>query len=123
MITNNEIYVIFFTLLASTAILWLVWLLIKAKQFTKFKIQIENELKPKVIDYIINNLNESRDELHPNTDTHQQATILYWTQYKSRTLQAALAWEIIDKQWLKETGNIRNSQHLFHLEKRHLHNI
>lgn len=104
-------------ILAGCALLWLCWQLIRAKRFTKFKQRIEQELKPKVIENIINELNENRSELFPNTDTHQEATLYYWTQYKSRILQAALQREIIDETWLKETGNWRNCQHLFHIEK------
>jgi hypothetical protein len=37
-----------------------------------------------------------------------------------RILQAALQREIISTQWLKDTGNLRNSQHLFHVEQEYL---
>ena len=107
--------------LAIFALLWLIWQLIQAKKFTQFKQRIEEELKPKVVAHILNALDEQRSELFPNTESHQQATVFYWTQYKSRILQAALQREIIDKKWLKDTGNWRNSQHLFHIEQ-HLRN-
>jgi len=105
---------------AGAVILWMAWLLVKAKRFTKFKQQIEEELKPKVIADILADLEESRSEVFPNNEIHQQATIYYWSQYKARILQAALQREIISTQWLKDTGNLRNSQHLFHIEQEHL---
>jgi hypothetical protein len=109
-----------FTVFAVAVLLWMAWLLVKAKRFTKFKQQIEQELKPKVIADILAELEESRSELFPNNEIHQQATIYYWSQYKARILQAALKREIISKQWLKDTGNLRNSQHLFHIEQQYL---
>lgn len=106
--------------IALSALAWLIWQLIKAKQFNRFKVQIDKELKQKVRQAIIAELNENRSELFPNNECHQEATLLYWTQYKSRILHAALEKEIIDKQWLKETGNLRNAQHLFHIEQQFL---
>ncbi len=35
-------------------------------------------------------------------------------------IQAALEQEIIDEAWLKNTGNYRNCQHLFFIEKEFL---
>jgi hypothetical protein len=105
---------------AIAVILWMAWLLVKAKRFTKFKQRIEEELKPKVIANILAELEESRSEVFPNNEAHQQATIYYWSQYKARILQAALQREIISTQWLKDTGNLRNSQHLFHVEQEYL---
>ncbi|WDE08365.1 hypothetical protein SG34_022925 [Thalassomonas viridans] len=101
------------------AFAWLVWQLLRAKKFTRFKQTLEQEIKPKVVAHIINELNETRSELFPNNQAHQEATIYFWCQYKSRILQAALDREIIDKEWLTATGNLRNCQHLFHVE-RHL---
>lgn len=106
--------------LAALLLLWLVWQLIQAKKFTRFKLLIKNELKPKVIEAILNELEETRSDAFPNTPIHQQATIAYWTQYKGRILYAALQYDIIDKKWLKDTGNLRNSQHLFHIEQQYL---
>jgi len=113
---NVDIFMVF----AIAVILWMVWLLVKAKRFTKFKQQIEQEIKPKVIADILAELEESRSEVFPNNEVHQQATIYYWSQYKARILQAALQREIISQQWLKDTGNLRNSQHLFHIEQQYL---
>ena len=104
-------------LLAFIALAWLVWQLVKAKKFNRFKQQITNELKEKVIENIISELNDTRSDLYPNNDCHQAATIFYWTQYQSRILQAALNREIIDEQWLRDTNNLRNSQHLFFIEQ------
>ena len=103
--------------LAFLSLAWLVWQLVKAKRFNRFKLQIDQELKEKVIASIIDELNETRSEDYPNNESHQAATLFYWTQYKSRILQAALNREIIDEQWLKKTGNLRNCQHLFFIEK------
>ncbi len=111
------LYIVFIALFS---LLWLVWQLLKAKRFNRFKQQIEDELKNKVIQNIIDELNESRSELYPNNDNHQEATILFWTQYKSRILHTALQRGIIDKQWLKNSGNLRNAQHLFHIENQYL---
>lgn len=106
--------------LALLSLVWLLWQLVKAKRFTRFKQQIESELKDKVIANIIEELAMTRCEQFPNNDCHQEATIMYWTQYKSRILHAALAREIIDQQWLIDTGNLRNAQHLFFIERQHL---
>lgn len=107
-------------LLALASLAWLIWQLIKAKRFTRFKQKIEDELKEPVIKSIINELAESRSELFPNNNCHQEATIYYWCQYKSRILHAALQREIITEQWLKESGNLRNAQHLFFVERMYL---
>jgi hypothetical protein len=106
--------------LALLSLVWLVWQLIKAKRFTRFKQQIDGELKGKVITDIIEQLAITRSEKFPNNDCHQAATLFYWTQYKSRILHAALAREIIDQQWLIDTGNLRNAQHLFFIERQFL---
>ncbi|MDT0603573.1 hypothetical protein [Thalassotalea castellviae] len=108
-------------ILAVGLLLWMAWQLYRAKQFTQFKQFIETELKPKIIEYLKNELIENRSELFPNSDCHIQATIDYWCRYKVRILQFALSKEIITKQWLIETGNTRNSQHLFHIEQSFIH--
>lgn len=110
----------FIVVIAVLILAWLIWQLYKAKQFTRFKVLIEKELKPKVIEKIIQDLNDNRCELFPNNEIHEQATLYYWTQYKSRILKAALIHEIIDEEWLISTGNLRNSQHLFHVEQEYL---
>ena len=100
---------------------WLIWQFMRAKHFTQFKRQIIQELKPKVIANIIEEMSQTRSEHLPNNSAHQEATILYWSVSAGRVLQAALMREIIDEQWLKSTGNLRNSQHLFHVERDKLH--
>jgi hypothetical protein len=100
---------------------WLVWQLMRAKHFTKFRRQVAQELKPKVIASIVEEMVETRSEQLPNNSVHQEATIAYWTASTSRILQASLMREIITEQWLKESGNLRNSQHLFHIERDSLH--
>jgi len=107
-------------LLALLSLLWLIWQLVKAKKFNRFKLQIEEELKAKVVASIKEELEETRSEIYPNNDSHIAATIYFWTQYKSRILHAALQREIIDQQWLKDSGNLRNAQHLFFIEKQHI---
>lgn len=106
--------------LALASMVWLIWQLIKAKRFTRFKQKIEDELKEKVIASIIEEMAEKRSEIFPNNDCHQAATIYYWCQYKSRLLHAALQREIITEQWLKDSGNLRNAQHLFYVESKYL---
>ncbi|MGB1263157.1 MAG: hypothetical protein ACPG52_09625 [Cognaticolwellia sp.] len=100
---------------------WLIWQLMRAKHFTQFKRDIMQELKPKVISHIVDEMEQTRSEQLPNTQAHQEATITYWSASSARVLQAALVREIVDQQWLKETGNVRNSQHLFHIERDKLH--
>jgi hypothetical protein len=107
-------------LLALASLAWLIWQLIKAKRFTHFKQKIEEELKEKVIASIIEELRDKRSEAFPNNNCHQEATIYYWCQYKSRILHAALQREIISEQWLKDSGNLRNAQHLFFVENKYL---
>ncbi|NQY50284.1 MAG: hypothetical protein HRT50_14510 [Colwellia sp.] len=106
--------------LALLSLLWLSWQLVKAKRFTRFKQHIGSELKEQVIANIIEELALTRSEQLPNNDCHQTATLLYWTQYKSRILHAALQREIIDQQWLIDSGNLRNAQHLFFIERQYL---
>ncbi len=103
--------------LALSALVWLLWQLWQAKRFNRFKSYIDKDLKPKVIEQIIEELNETRSDTLPNNEVHQAATIFYWCQYKSRLLEAALKRDIITQEWLKETGNLRNAQHLFFIEK------
>lgn len=93
----------------------------RAKHFTQFKRQIIQELKPKVIANITEEMSQTRSEQLPNNSAHQEATIYYWSASAGKILQAALMREIIDEQWLKTTGNLRNSQHLFHVERDKLH--
>lgn len=107
-------------ILALLSLVWMLWQLVKAKRFTRFKQQIDIELKDKVIADIIEELTLTRSEQLPNNDCHQAATLLFWTQYKSRILHAALAREIINQQWLIDSGNLRNAQHLFFIERQHL---
>ena len=112
-----RINVEFIAIFALASLMWLIWQLIKAKRFTQFKQLLEHEIKPKVVAHIINELNETRSDLLPNSEAHQKATLYFWGQYKVRILQAALMRDIIDEAWLKETGNWRNSQHLFFIEQ------
>lgn len=105
--------------LALLLMAWLIWQLIKAKRYTRFKQIIEAELKEKVIASIIEELRDNRSATFPNNDCHQEATIYYWCQYKSRLLHAALQREIITEQWLKDSGNLRNAQHLFFVERQY----
>lgn len=93
----------------------------RAKHFTQFKRQIIQELKPKVVANIIEEMSQTRSQQMPNNAAHQEATINYWSACAGRVLQAALMREIITEQWLKETGNVRNCQHLFHIERDKLH--
>ena len=104
--------------LALAVLAWLIWQLIKAKRFNRFKQQIEDELKEKVVANIIEELEQTRSDIYPNNDCHIQATTFYWTQYKSRILHAALQREIVTEQWLKDSGNLRNAQHLFYVESK-----
>jgi hypothetical protein len=106
--------------LALASLLWLIWQLIKAKRFTRFKQKIETELKDKVIASIEAELNDNRSETFPNNECHITATLFYWSQYQSRILHAALQREIITEQWLKDSGNLRNAQHLFYVERQYL---
>ena len=112
--------IVVLVVIALLSLTWLIWQLVKAKQYTRFKIRVEEELKPKVIAHIIEELEETRSDIFPNTNIHQQASLYYWTQYRGRILKAALEREIIDEKWLKDTGNMRNSQHLFHVEQQFL---
>ncbi|GHE86574.1 hypothetical protein GCM10011501_14720 [Thalassotalea profundi] len=103
-------------------IAWFAFQLYRAKQFTRFKVMINTDLKAKVIASIEEELIETRSEIYPNNECHQQATIDYWCRYPVRIIQAALIREIISDAWLKETGNYRNCQHLFHVQRDKMHN-
>ena len=78
------------------------------------------EIQPKVVADIKAELEQTRSPLFPNSEIHQSATIYYWCQSPARILQAALTRGIIDEKWLKDTGNWRNSQHLFHVGQHQL---
>lgn len=106
-----------FAIAAAMLLLWMAWQLYRAKRFNQFKRQVMIEIKPLVALHVKKTLIENRSDLTPNTEAHIQASQYYWTQYASRTLQAALHWQLIDEQWLKQTGNIRNCQHLFYIEQ------
>jgi len=106
--------------LAVLSLCWIIWQLKKAKQFNQFKQLLAKDIKKQVINHIYANLESTRNNIYPNNEIHQTATIEFWTSYKVRVLQAALIHEIIDEQWLKSTGNWRNSQHLFHIEHAHM---
>ncbi len=108
------------SILALASLMWLIWQLIKAKRFTRFKQKINDDLKDKVVASIIEELTANRSEIFPNNECHQAATLFYWCQYKSRILHAALQREIITEQWLKDSGDLRNAQHLFHVERQYL---
>ena len=107
----------FFIIIAVIILAWMVWQIIRARRFTRFKRLLNDEIKPQVTANIIAELNESRSEILPNNEFHCQATIDFWGQYPVRILQAALNREIIDKAWLEKTGNMRNSQHLFFIQR------
>ncbi len=98
---------------------WIFWSLFKAKRFNQFKFMLMHEIKPKVIKALEKELTENRSAQTPNNKVHIEASIYYWTQYPVRILQAALNYKIIDEQWLKKTGNWRNSQHLFFIEAKY----
>jgi hypothetical protein len=102
-------------------LLWFAWQLYRAKKFTQFKKLIEAELKPQVVEKLSTELVAARNTLFPNTDDHIQASIIYWCQYKARILQCAFDKDIISEKWLKDTGNFRNCQHLFHVEQKYMH--
>ena len=110
----------FIALPALALLIWLAWQLIRAKRFNKFKTLLNTDIKEKVIVAIKADLIANRSELFPNTKHHIEATSHYWTQSSVRILQAAVKYEIINKKWLKDTGNVRNCQHLYHLEKKYL---
>ena len=107
-------------ILAVLVLIWLFWQLVQAKRFTRFKQLISDELKDKVIADIKQELEDTRCDEYPNNNSHEEATIFYWTQYKSRILHAALAREIVDHQWLVNTNNLKNAQHLFFVERHYL---
>lgn len=106
----------FFVVLAVSLILWMMWQLHRARQFNKFKRMINRELKPVVVKQLQVMLDEQRCATYPNNEAHQHACIYYWSQYPSRILQAAIAWEVVEENWLEQTGNVRHGQHLLHIE-------
>lgn len=109
-----------FATLAVVCLLWMIWQLYRAKQFNRFKQTLQIDIAPKVIDAIKTELEASQSEAFPNNESHVQATLFFWTQYPIRILQAAIERDIIDEKWLKETGNVRHSQHLMHIQQQYL---
>lgn len=108
-------------LLATSVIIWMIWQLHRAKKFNAFKRYIQAELKPKVIEQLTSDLISERNDIFPNTKSHIDASIYYWGLYNVRILQLALEKNIIDVQWLKNTGKYRHCQHLYHIERQHIH--
>ena len=117
------LFIVVTSVFAITFLAWILWSLYKAKRFNQFKLQLEKEIKPQVIAKLTEDLRASRSTKTPNNDAHINASIFYWSQYPVRILQAALNYKIIDQQWLHKTGNWRNSQHLFYVEKHYKHTI
>lgn len=101
-------------------IAWLAWQLVKAKQFTRFKLYLIKDIKPQVKQSIIEQLHDERSDVFPNNEEHQKATCYYWTQYPVRVLQWALAHNILTEQQLKQEKQWRNCQHLFYVEQAYL---
>ncbi len=110
-----------FAVIAVLVLVWMAWQLYWAKQFTRFKKQIQSEIKPKVVAAILAHLEETRSELTPNNDCHQQATIEYWCQYPVRIMQYALEHDLVTKDELVAAGSYRHCQHLFHIQKDKMH--
>ena len=107
----------FLAIAAIAVILWMLWQLFRARKFNQFKLMIMHEIRPLVIAHLEKTLVESRSEQFPNTDAHIEACSYYWGQYPSRVLQAAIAWQLVESNWLENTGNTRHCQHLFFIEK------
>ncbi|PCI58290.1 MAG: hypothetical protein COB35_13880 [Gammaproteobacteria bacterium] len=110
----------FIAIPAIALLIWLAWQLYRAKQFNKFKTLLNDKIKTDVIAAIQEDLATQRSEQFPNNQAHIDATVYYWTQYPIRILQAAINYEIVDKQWLLATNNVRNSQHLMHIQRQYL---
>ncbi len=105
-----------FSLLAISILLWLIWQLIKAKRFTRFCHYIEHNLKQEVAEKLV------AEFMNPSSQfsilkNEPARTVEFWMQYKVRILQAALLTDIINEDWLKQTNNVRNSQHLFFIDR------
>lgn len=107
-------------LIAITLLTFMLWQLYRAKKFNKFKELIDIEITPQLLHQIEDELVTNRSKLFPNEECHIQASIAFWTQSRARIIQAALEREIISEKWLKDTGNYRNCQHLFYIEKQYL---
>ncbi len=104
-------------ILAVLLLSWMAWQLYRAKQFNLFKRYITDDLRPLVLAKLTEQLNERRSERFPNNEVHIQASKLYWSAYPSRTLQAALAWQVLPEDWVESSGNKRHCQHLFFIEQ------
>jgi len=102
-------------------LLWMGWQIYRAKQFNRFKQFIRHDIKPQVVEHLKSNLVKNRNENFPNDECHIQASIDYWCVSTARMLQYALQYELVSEKWLKETGNYRHCQHLFHIEGQYLH--
>ncbi len=107
-------------IVAAVTLLWLCWQLYRAKQFTKFKHYLKEEIQPQVVELIITDLEDCRSSTFPNNTCHQAATINYWTQYHVRILQYALEKDILNKGILVKQKRWRFCQHLLAIEQRFL---
>lgn len=115
-----ELFVVL-SVLGVSFLLWLIWQLLRAKQFTQFKLYLNQEIAPQLAEQLKQELIESRSEITPNNDEHIQATLFYWQQYPIRILQAALDRKILTSDELKNAGKFRFCQHLYHVQSNKLH--
>mgnify|MGYP007124596872 CR=1 FL=1 len=86
-------------------IAWFAWQLYRAKQFTRFRKYLVDNVQPQVLEHIEQHLIESRDNCFPNNDCHISASKIYWTACHARILQYALIHEILSENSIKMLKN------------------
>ncbi|WOH37715.1 hypothetical protein RI844_00285 [Thalassotalea fonticola] len=102
--------------LAFAFLFWMMWRLYQAKQYNKFIDWLNAEIKPQLLAKIAQELEENRSADFPNNECHQKAAQYFYQQYPVRIFEAAVAREIITKDWFVNKQNKRHASHLLFIQ-------
>lgn len=102
--------------IAVSILVWFSWRLYQAKQYTKFIAWLNEDIKPKLLAVITEELTANRDEVFANNDAHIKATLYYYQQYSVRIFEAAVAREIISPSWFDNKQHKRHASHLLFVQ-------
>lgn len=97
-------------------LLWMMWRLYQAKQYNKFIDWLNVDIKPLLLAKITEELEENRCAEFPNNECHLQAAKYFYQQYPVRIFEAAVAREIIKKEWFLSKQHKRHASHLLFIQ-------
>ena len=97
-------------------LIWLMWRLYQAKQYNKFIDWLNVDIQPKLLTQIAQELEDNRSVDFPNNEYHQQAAKYFYQQYPVRIFEAAVAREIINKDWFLNKQHKRHAAHLLFIQ-------